>query len=215
VSREFDDHRVALTARHPVIAGILLAAGRSTRMGRPKQLLDWHGVPLVRHVAAIALQSSLQELLIVTGSESGRVRAALSGIPARIVQNDSFDAGQSSSLRAGIAALGPEVAAAIVLLVDQPLLQPATIDALIAAWQPPCRIVAPRFAGRRGNPVLFDRALFGEIAAISGDRGARDVIRAHESALCLVDVDDAGVAADLDTPDDYRRLSGAGRIGDE
>jgi molybdenum cofactor cytidylyltransferase len=196
-----------------IVSGILLAAGRSSRMGRPKQLLLWHGIPLVRHAAQTALDSQLSELIVVVGYESSRVRAALADLPVRIVQNDSYEAGQGSSLRAGIEAVRHESQAAMIMLVDQPLLQAATIDALIAAWQPPALIVAPSYMSRRGNPVLFARALFGALSNIDGDFGARNVIKAQSSALTLVEVADAGVLIDMDTPDMYRRLSERG--GDE
>lgn len=190
----------------PLVAGVLLAAGRSTRMGRPKQLLPWRGEPLVRHMARIALATRLCELVVVTGAVAEAVRAALADLPVRLVHNPAFAEGQSTSLRAGIRALAPSVEAAMILLVDQPLLQPATIDTLIAAWRPPWQIVAPRYAGQRGHPVVFARALFEQLCAIEGDRGARNLLQTHATTTLLVDVADAGVVLDMDTPDMYARL---------
>ncbi|WP_052343808.1 nucleotidyltransferase family protein [Kallotenue papyrolyticum] len=191
-----------------VIVGVLLAAGHSTRMGQPKQLLPWHGVPLVRHMAHVALATQLRELVVVTGAAAEQVRAALADLPVQVVHNPDFDQGQSTSLRAGIQALPPGVDAAMVLLVDQPLLQPATIDALITAWRPPWQIVAPRYAGQRGHPVLFARALFEHLCAIQGDRGARNLLERYAGQSLLVDVSDAGVVLDMDTPEVYQRLHG-------
>lgn len=191
-----------------VIVGVLLAAGRSMRMGRPKQLLPWRGVPLVRHMAHIALATQLRELVVVTGAAAQAVHAALGDLPVRVVHNPAFEQGQSTSLRVGIQALPPGVDAAMVLLVDQPLLQPATIDALIAAWRPPWQIVAPRYAGQRGHPVLFARALFDQLCALQGDRGARNLLERYAAQSLLVDVTDGGVVLDMDTPDVYRRLHG-------
>ncbi len=195
------------------VSGVLLAAGRSSRMGRPKQLLPWHGVPLVRHAAQTALSSQLSEVIIVVGFESSSVRAAVADLPVRIVQNDRYEEGQAASIHAGIAALAPESQAAMIMLVDQPLLQATTIDLLIAAWQLPWLIVAPQHAGRRGHPVLFARPLFDALRAIEGDLGARNVIKRHADALRVVEVADAGVVIDMDTPEMYRCLSE--RSGDE
>lgn len=191
-----------------MIAGILLAAGRSMRMGQPKLLLPWQGVPLVRFVAQRALLSSIDELIVVTGHRAAHTSAALADLRVRIVHNDDFLDGQSTSLRAGVAALDDAVEAAIVLLADQPLLQPATIDALIAHYrqhQPP--VIVPRYGGQRGNPVLFDRSLFAALQTISGDQGARSVIQNQRDGVQWLDTADQGVLLDIDTPEMYQRLS--------
>lgn len=189
------------------VSGVLLAAGRSSRMGRPKQLLTWHGAPLVRHAAQTALNAQLSDVIVVIGAEALNVRAALADLPVRIVQNDCYAEGQAASIRAGVAALAPDAEAVMIMLVDQPLLQAATIDQLIAAWQPPWLIVAPQHTGQRGHPVLFARPLFDALRAITGDLGARNVIKAHADVLKVVEVADAGVVIDIDTPEMYRRLS--------
>jgi molybdenum cofactor cytidylyltransferase len=190
-----------------MITGILLAAGRSTRMGQPKLLLPWGNIQLVRHVAQIALRSVLDDLLVVTGHRAEHVQAALAGLPVTLVHNEAFLDGQSTSVRAGIAALSDDAEAAVILLADQPLLRSATIDALIKAYRahhPP--IVAPQYQGQRGNPVLFDRMLFPALLAIQGDQGARPVLQTHRQQIHLVDVADNGVLLDLDTPDAYQQL---------
>ncbi|HEX6288027.1 MAG TPA: nucleotidyltransferase family protein [Herpetosiphonaceae bacterium] len=190
-----------------MIAGVLLAAGRSQRMGQPKLLLPWRGLPLVRYIAQQALSTQLDELLVVVGHRAEHMLAALDGLDVRIVRNERFLDGQSTSLGAGIAAVGADVSAALVLLADQPLLQPQTIDALLDVYRrehPP--IVVPRYDGQRGNPVLFDSALFPELRAITGDRGARDVIMAHQDEIRWLDTTDRGILLDIDTPDTYERL---------
>lgn len=190
-----------------MITGILLAAGRSTRMGQPKVLLPWGNVQLVRHMAQIALCSTLDDLIVVTGHRAAHVQAALDGLPITFVHNPAFLDGQSTSVRAGIAALGAEVQAALLLLADQPLLQPSTIDMLITAYREHrSLIVAPQFGEQRGNPVLFDRALFPELLALEGDQGARPVLQAHRQQVQLVNVADEGVVLDLDTPTAYQAL---------
>lgn len=190
-----------------VISGILLAAGRSQRMGQPKLLLPWHGIPLVRHVAQLALRTKLDELIVVTGHRAEHMAAALADLPLRIVHNAAFLEGQSTSLRAGIAAVDRAADAALILLADQPLLQVRTIDVLIGTYNTTnASIIVPRYGGRRGNPVMFRRALFPVLSAITGDQGARQVIEDHQTQVAWVDVADEGVSLDIDTPDAYQQL---------
>lgn len=192
-----------------MISGVLLAAGRSQRMGQPKLLLPWHGIPLVQHMAQIALQSQLDELVVVVGYRAEHVRAALKGLMVHIVHNVDFLEGQSTSLRAGMDAIDDAAQAVVILLADQPLLQSATIDRLITTYSSQSTpIVAPRYNGRRGNPVLFSNDLFTELRGITGDQGARSLLDAHEQQVSWIDVDDEGVALDIDTPDMYQRLIG-------
>lgn len=194
------------------VGGIILAAGLSSRMGRPKLLLDWGGRPLVRAVAETALSAHLDELVVVVGSERAATAAALAGLPLRLVVNEDYAAGQSASLRAGIAALGSTIDAALVLLGDQPFVTAAIITRLVADWRASgAAIVAPSYAGQRGNPVLFARALFPELLAIHGDQGARGVIAADPGRVHLTPFDDAQPLADIDTPQEYERLRGQHR----
>jgi molybdenum cofactor cytidylyltransferase len=195
------------TLMHDQIAAIILAAGRAARMGRPKQLLDWGGRALVRVAAEHALAAPLDQVLVVAGAARDDVAAALENLPLRIVDNPDYAVGQSTSLRAGIAALGPEVAAALVMLGDQPFVTPVILGRIIAEWRSSrAAIVAPVYAGQRGNPVLFARALFPELLAISGDQGARGVLAADPSRIRPVPFDDDRPLADIDTPEDYARL---------
>lgn len=189
-----------------MITGVVLAAGRSQRMGQPKLLLPWRGHSIVRAVVETALRSRLDRVVVVTGYRAEHVAAALESLPIDLIPNDSFLDGQSTSLHAGITAAGT-AAAIVVLLADQPLVQPATIDALIAAFERDgSPIVVPRYHGQRGNPVLLARPLFPELLAIEGDQGARPVLQAHADQVAWIDVDDLGVTLDIDTPDGYARL---------
>jgi molybdenum cofactor cytidylyltransferase len=198
------DWKMSLT---PLVAALVLAAGASARMGRPKQLLDWGGQPLVRIAAEVALAARLDPLLVVVGGARVQVESALAGLPLRIVDNREYARGQSTSLRAGIAALGAEADAVVVLLGDQPFVTAAIVERLVAEWRASgAPIVAPVYAGQRGNPVLFARAVFPELLAVTGDQGARAVLATAPSRIHLIPFDDARPLADIDTPDDYERL---------
>jgi molybdenum cofactor cytidylyltransferase len=193
-----------------MIHAILLAAGQAIRMGRPKQLLDWHGQPLVRHVAQTALASPLAGLVVVLGAYAPQVRTALDGLggPLSLVTCADYAAGQAASLRCGLAALPVEASAALVLLVDQPLITPALIERMLAAFvaAPAALAVVPRYQGRRGNPVLLAAALFAELRTLEGDHGARHLLQHHAEGVHWLELDDPAVLSDLDTPADYRRL---------
>jgi molybdenum cofactor cytidylyltransferase len=194
-----------------VIAGIVLAAGRSSRLGRPKQLLPLHGEPLIRHTLRQVLASSLDEVILVIGHKADEVRAAAAGLPVECVLNADAAAGQSTSVRAGLAALSPDVESAVFVLGDQPGVDPNVIDALVAAWRESrSPVVAPRYEDRIGNPVLFDRRVFPELALLEGDAGARPVVRAYQDTgeLQLIPVDGAA-PPDVDTEADYAALIAA------
>jgi len=189
------------------VAALILAAGASSRMGSPKQLLDWEGQPLVRAAAEVALAARLEPLLVVVGGAQAAVADALAGLPLRIIANPDYAAGQSTSLRAGIAALGQDADAVVVLLGDQPFVTAAIVERLVAEWQASgAAIVAPTYAGQRGNPVLFARAVFPELLAVEGDQGARSVLAADRARVRLVAFDNPRPLADIDTPEDYARL---------
>ena len=191
-----------------MIAGIVLAAGRSSRLGRPKQLLSVHGEPLIRHTLRRVLASSLDEVFLVVGHEADGVRETVADLPVKYVFNPDAAAGQSTSVRAGLAALSSDVDAAVFILGDQPGIDPAVIDALIAAWRTSgSPVAAPRYEDRMGNPVLFDRRVFPELAALAGDTGARPVVRAYHDSGDLQVVLVAGQAPpDIDTEADYAAL---------
>jgi molybdenum cofactor cytidylyltransferase len=186
------------------IAAVILAAGRSRRMGAINKLLaDVGGRPMLAWAVDAALHSHADRVLVVTGHDAQKVRRALSDRPVGFVQNDSYDKGLSSSLAKGIGALGDDADGALICLGDMPRLTADHLDRLIAAFAPEdgAEICVPVHAGRRGNPVLWGRRFFAEISAIAGDRGARDLIRRHGDAVREVAMPDDAVLFDVDTPD--------------
>ena len=191
------------------IAGIILAAGLGSRMGGAKVLLPWHGRPLVRHLAEVALGSHLDETLIVTGYRADEVAAVLQELPIRVIHNPNYLSGLSSSLRAGIAALPEHAGGVLIMLADQPLLTSPVIDTLLQAyWKTSAPVVAPCAGGLRGNPVLFARALFPALLETAGDEGARAVVGAYRDQVHCVEVDEA-ILQDVDTPEAYAALVAA------
>jgi molybdenum cofactor cytidylyltransferase len=191
-----------------VIAGIVLAAGLSRRLGRPKQLLSINGEPLIRKTVRQVLASSLDETILVVGELAGEIATAVYDFPVRVVINPDAALGQSTSLRAGLAALSPGTEAAVFVLGDQPEVEPRVIDALIETWRTARpAVVVPQYNEGVSNPVLFDRRLFHELASIEGDVGARAVVLAHRSSgdVAVVPVD-AHAPADVDTEGDFRGL---------
>jgi molybdenum cofactor cytidylyltransferase len=190
-----------------MIAAVVLAAGAASRMGRTKQLLPLAGKPLVRHVAAAACAAAVGEVVVVTGAESAAVAAAVAGLPLRTVYNADWPAGQSASLKTGLAALAPEARAVVFLLADQPLVTPELINALIDSYrQGGATIAVPVAGGRRGNPVLFDLARWrSALMDLAGDAGARGIIDANPGEVAQIEAGPE-IFLDIDTPDDYTKM---------
>jgi molybdenum cofactor cytidylyltransferase len=189
-----------------VTAGILLAAGLSRRMGRAKLLLPLEGRPVVRHAAEGLLAAGIDPLTAVVGPDGEAVAAALADLPVRIVVNPHPEAGQASSLVAGIAALPSATEAVLVALGDQPFVPAEVIRELIYALQAADKVIAaPRYTDGLGNPVLFRAAVFAELLALGGDRGARAVVERDPGRVALIELD-RPMPEDVDTPDDYARL---------
>jgi molybdenum cofactor cytidylyltransferase len=189
------------------IAAIVLAAGRSTRMGGPNKLLaEIGGKPLVRIAAEQALASRASPVIVVTGHEHERVEAALAGMTVKLVHNPDFASGLGGSLKAGIAAVPTEADGAVVCLGDMPQVDAALIDQLIAAFDPEkgALAVVPVFDGKRGNPVLWSRRFFPDLTAIEGDVGARHLIGRYSEAVVEVPVTGKAALTDVDTPEALR-----------
>jgi molybdenum cofactor cytidylyltransferase len=185
------------------IAAIILAAGRSTRMGGPnKMLAEINGKPLVRIVVEQALASRASSVLVVTGYERTKIAQALAGLDVRLVFNPDYADGLAGSVKAGVGAVPDTTDGAIVCLGDMPLVDKGLIDRLIDAFDPErgALIAVPVADGRRGNPVLWSRRLFNELMTLQGDIGARHLIAQHQEAVAEVAVSGKSAFLDVDTP---------------
>jgi molybdenum cofactor cytidylyltransferase len=188
------------------VAAIVLAAGRSTRMGAINKLIaEIGGKPLVRIAAEQALASRAGPVIVVTGHERERVEGALAGLPVRFVHNPGYAEGLGTSLKAGIAAIPADSDGAIVCLGDMPQVDHQLIDKLLASFDPErgALVVVPTFDGRRGNPVVWSRRFFNDLMSIQGDIGARHLIGSYAEAVAEVPVAGEAALTDIDTPESF------------
>jgi molybdenum cofactor cytidylyltransferase len=186
-----------------LIAAVVLAAGASTRMGRPKQLLPLSGATVLARVVSRLLESPVDRVVVVLGHDAERIRKG-AGLPidARltVIDNDGWQEGMASSLRCGVRAC-QEAEAIVVALGDQPGLDPDVVTRLVAAFRHGAPLAVPVQGERRGHPVLFGRSLFPALLALSRDVGARDVVARHWPEAARIE---AALPVDLDTEEDYR-----------
>jgi molybdenum cofactor cytidylyltransferase len=197
-----------MTAGDARPAVVVLAAGRGRRFGGQKLLAPLGGRPLVRHTVERLLGASVGEVIVVIGGrDAAPMRAALAGLSARAVELDAGEELMSDSLRAGLGALPADAPAVLVALGDQPTVAPRIVDALVGEWRRTgALIVAPSYDGERGNPVLFDRRVVPELAAVPGDAGAREVVARDSARVRLVPFPFAP-PPDVDTPADFATLA--------
>lgn len=192
-----------------MIAGVVLAAGSSSRLGRPKQLLPLQGEPLLRFTLQRILATCLDIVYVVLGHRSSEIAAAIDDLPVRIVENPDAEQGQSTSVLAGLRAVTHNRPDAVMFLLgDQPQVDPAVVNALITRWHDThSSVVAPRYADGVGNPILFGRDVLHEFMTLSGDTGARAIVRAHQQAgdISLIDINSVA-PRDVDTNADYAEL---------
>ena len=199
----------AKVQKAPEIAAIVLAAGRSSRMGSNKLLVDVGDKPMIRRSVEAVLASVARPVIVVTGHESEKVRSSLAGLIVTFIENPDYADGLSTSLRAGLAAVPKTANGAIICLGDMPLVAGPQIDKLISAFNPVEHrtIIVPVHGGERGNPVLWGRQHFAEMAALIGDRGARELIAANSDEVIEAAMRSDTVLADFDTPESLARLN--------
>ena len=191
------------------VAAIVLAAGCSARMGGINKLFaEIDGVPILVRVIAALRSSKARPIIVVTGHEASETERLLSGTRVRCVHNPDFASGLSSSLRRGLSALPKESQAVVVCLGDMPRLRTTHIDQLIEAFDPTQgrAICVPTWHQQNGNPVLWARHLVPEMMRLRGDYGARELFERHRDILHYVEMSDAGVLLDVDTPEDLEAL---------
>jgi len=191
--------------RQSHIAIIILAAGASSRMGTPKQLLPYQNSSLIRSLAGTALHSKAEKVIIVLGHWYEDIRKELDGLDVELVHNSEWKSGMSSSLRMGLNVLGKNIEAAIVLLCDQPKVTTALLDAIIRTYEHSRKpIIACRYGTTVGVPALFDRSLFEELQKLQGDIGAKKIIERRASDRRVIEFPEGDV--DIDTPEEYQRI---------
>ncbi len=189
------------------VVGLVLAAGRSSRMGRPKQLAELEGRPLLEHVLATLAAAPVDRVVVALGAHAGTIleRVDLHGAEPLVVEG--FQAGMGHVLARAVRTLG-EPAAVLVCLGDQPLVGPEAVAALVAAWRDGAGpVVTAAYEGRHGNPKLFDRRVLAELEGLGGDTGARELLAAHPEWVTAVEVGALGSDADVDDEDGLARVA--------
>jgi molybdenum cofactor cytidylyltransferase len=200
--------RTALVTDPTGVGAVILAAGPSTRMGKPKQLLQFGGETMLRRAASVALEAECRPVVVVTGAHAAASREALRGLDVREAENQQWESGISSSVRVGIEAAvraNSRTGAVALMLCDQPFVTRDIIAGLVAAYRETgCSIVASRYGGSYGVPALFGKAHFAELTTLEGAAGAKQVIQKHLPKVHLLPFPEGEI--DVDTPDDFARL---------
>jgi molybdenum cofactor cytidylyltransferase len=192
------------------IAAVVLAAGGSTRLGQPKQLLKLGETPLLEYVLRTVRQASVDDRYIVLGFAAPQIREQISLEGFEEIHNPDYISGQSTSVCAAVDAVSEKTSAIIFVLGDQPLQVPGVIDLLATSYRSdPAPIIQPSFKDGPGNPVLIDHSLFGDLAALTGDTGARPILREYRDQIRRIDCSSWPRPGDVDTWDDYERVKAA------
>ncbi len=191
------------------VSAVVLAAGAARRFGGGKLLAEVGGRPLILHVLSNLSDAPVDEVIVVVGAEAEGVRAACEPFGAHVVENPEWASGQSTSVRAGILACGPGTQAAVVLLGDQPLVGKEAVEKLVGAFEDGVKVAVATYGGRRRNPVLFAREVWPLLVEeLTGDEGARSVLRHHPEIVVEVPCDEVANPIDVDTREDLERLAG-------
>lgn len=188
------------------IGAIILAAGLSSRMGDFKILLPWiDNQPILTHVVSKYVALNINPIIIVTGRDAERVHETVDGLPVECIHNPDYATGEIlSSVKAGLRAMPYDVVATFINPADMPRIPQAIIQTMVDSYQAQ-QILAPRFEGQRGHPILLDRAFWNAMLNLPAEGAPRDVINANKAALQFIETDDDGVIVDIDTPETYQR----------
>jgi molybdenum cofactor cytidylyltransferase len=201
------------------VGAVILAAGRSTRMGEAKQLLRLGESTVLGQTLNNVRVAKVDDIVLVLGFSAQTILRQLpvsATEDLKVVINQAYEQGMASSLREGLSALDPKTDAALVVLADQPFVRPETLDRIIEEHRRThAQIVIPLYKGFRGNPVLLDRSVFPEVMALDGDIGCRAIFGSHLEGIVKVEVGDVGILLDIDNNDDYERLRRFGQSGQD
>ncbi|MGD0124858.1 MAG: nucleotidyltransferase family protein [Terriglobia bacterium] len=189
-----------------MIAGLILAAGESSRMGTPKATLAYRGRTFLEAIVETLREGGLERILVVLGHQAAEIQPRVHS--AQVVINPDYRSGQTSSLQAGLRALiADDTEAVLLCLVDHPAVSTETVRMMASAFREcAAPVVIPTYHGRRGHPVLIGRHLFEELLALTAGAGADSVVRKYRAATKFVEVEDEGIIIDVDDPESYRRL---------
>jgi molybdenum cofactor cytidylyltransferase len=191
-----------------MISAVILSAGESSRMGRPKALLPIDGQTFVEKIVGALKQTSVGKVIVVLGYNAEEMRQRIEHLPVEILVNPDYKLGQLSSLQVAVRRLEPEADCdgMLVHLVDHPYIGSKLVDIMIERFHASGKlIVVPRHGDKRGHPVIFSRELFGELLAAPMDQGAKAVLNAHRGDTLEIDTEDVGITLDIDTPELYRQ----------
>lgn len=192
-----------------MISAIILAAGESKRMGQPKQLLPFRGSTLLGQIVENLLQSQAAETIVVLGSQAEKIIPQIAGEPVKIVVNQGFEQGMSSSIKCGLSHISEAADGVMIVLGDQPLIEKETIDLLIERHRQSERgIILPVYKGIRGHPVIFKMKYKDELMRLTGDIGGKQIVERHPSDVLEVEVDYESVVISIDAESDYQSLVG-------
>jgi molybdenum cofactor cytidylyltransferase len=191
-----------------MIVAVVLAAGESSRMGRPKALLPIAGQPFIERIVAALGQAGLEKIIVILGHDAEAMRQKIAHLPVTILVNADYKKGQLSSLQTAVRHLlrDETCSGMLVHLVDHPYIDAVLVKLLIRRFEDSGKPIAvPRFRGKRGHPVIFARPLFDELLNAPEDQGAKAVVNAHRDETLEIDTEDEGITLDIDTPELYRQ----------
>ncbi|MGE5061715.1 MAG: nucleotidyltransferase family protein [Betaproteobacteria bacterium] len=191
-----------------MIVAVVLSAGESSRMGRPKALLPIDGQTFIEKIVAALKQTKVGKIIVILGHNARELQSKISHLPVEILINTDYKLGQLSSLQLAVRNLQPDLECdgMLVHLVDHPYLAPALVEEMIRRfYETKKRIIVPKFHGKRGHPVIFSNALFDEILSAPMEEGAKAVVNAHRAETLEIETEEEGIAVDIDTPELYQQ----------